>query len=82
MKLALLFIGMFKQKERILTSRFYCKHVFIFIYVTGLCCIISPLLAAPAFGTYDRLFSASSLWNSRPVNPVLGISFYFFIFLF
>lgn len=24
------------------------------------------------FGSYRKLFSANSLWNSRPVNPVLG----------
>ncbi|MYN42046.1 Atrophin-1 multi-domain protein [Duganella sp. FT109W] len=28
--------------------------------------------AAPAFGTFNRLFAADSLWNSRPINPVLG----------
>jgi hypothetical protein len=27
---------------------------------------------APAFGTYQKLFSADSLWNSYPVNPVFG----------
>jgi hypothetical protein len=26
----------------------------------------------PAYGTYLRPFAADSLWNSRPVNPVLG----------
>lgn len=27
---------------------------------------------APAFGTYQKPFSADSLWNSYPVNPVFG----------
>ncbi|NHZ37301.1 Atrophin-1 multi-domain protein [Massilia rubra] len=27
---------------------------------------------APAFGTYQKPFAADSLWNSYPVNPVLG----------
>ncbi|WP_317201508.1 Atrophin-1 multi-domain protein [Janthinobacterium sp.] len=26
----------------------------------------------PAFGSYLKMFSADSLWNSRPVNPVFG----------
>lgn len=26
----------------------------------------------PAFGTYQKPFAATSLWNSYPVNPVLG----------
>ena len=28
--------------------------------------------ATTAFGTYEKMFSADSLWNSKPVNPVLG----------
>lgn len=32
----------------------------------------STVAVAPAFGTYDRLFAADSLWNSRPINPVFG----------
>jgi len=28
--------------------------------------------AAPAFGTFTQLFAADSLWNSRPVDPLLG----------
>jgi hypothetical protein len=29
--------------------------------------------AAPVItGTHERLFAADSLWNSRPVDPVLG----------
>lgn len=27
---------------------------------------------APAFGTYQKPFAADSLWNSYPLNPVLG----------
>lgn len=32
----------------------------------------SSAAAKPTFGTYNRLFAADSLWNSRPINPVLG----------
>jgi hypothetical protein len=28
--------------------------------------------ATTAFGTYEKMFSADSLWNSQPVKPVLG----------
>lgn len=28
--------------------------------------------AAPSFGSFERPFAANSLWNSRPLNPVLG----------
>ncbi len=28
--------------------------------------------AGPAWGTFERVFAADSLWNSYPVNPVLG----------
>ncbi|HEX8610705.1 MAG TPA: Atrophin-1 multi-domain protein [Telluria sp.] len=28
--------------------------------------------STPAFGTYQKPFAADSLWNSYPVNPVLG----------
>jgi hypothetical protein len=31
-----------------------------------------PVQAAPAYGTYLHPFAADSLWNSQPVNPVLG----------
>jgi hypothetical protein len=29
-------------------------------------------VAAPKFGTHAQPFAADSLWNSRPINPVLG----------
>eukprot|EP00026_Physarum_polycephalum_P006217 Phypoly_transcript_06259.p1 GENE.Phypoly_transcript_06259~~Phypoly_transcript_06259.p1 ORF type:complete len:564 (+),score=93.68 Phypoly_transcript_06259:89-1780(+) len=35
-----------------------------------LSCLSLAWAASPAFGTYGRLFSANSLWNCRPVNPV------------
>lgn len=35
-------------------------------------CIGSVVAQEYAFGTYHRLFSAQSLWNSRPINPKFG----------
>lgn len=33
---------------------------------------VSTPATTPAFGTYLRPYAATSLWNSRPVNPVFG----------
>lgn len=36
--------------------------------------IIAPNVQLSQFGTYDKLFSAQSLWNSKPVAPVLDLT--------
>src|SRR5262245_27434634 len=41
--------------------------VFLFDLVTT-----SQIQAADQWGTYTKPFAADSMWNSRPVEPVLG----------